>query len=178
MSPDYNITPFKSSEESPDRGYNLPPVLGFEPRPIDFTGPLAHLATAVVDGRPLVGAPMPLDIWADDDARALERHQRADAARTPPVVTLARLEVPRAGHGDALSDHRPKMTTIKGGKPIEPYSGKASTTVTFSEPGDYMLHVTANDYSGNGGGGSGCCWTTAIVKVSVKGGAGPSTTGQ
>jgi hypothetical protein len=32
-----------------------------------------------------------------------------------------------------------------------------------------MLHVTANDYSGNGGGGSGCCWTTAIVKVNVSG---------
>jgi len=31
-----------------------------------------------------------------------------------------------------------------------------------------MLHVTANDYSGDGGGGFGCCWTTALLKVSVK----------
>jgi hypothetical protein len=59
---------------------------------------------------------------------------------------------------------------LKGGKAMEPYSGKASTTVTFSQPGDYMLHLTANDLSGNGGGGSGCCWTTAIVKVAVTGG--------
>ena len=29
MSPDYNVTPFKSSEESPGGGYNLPPVLRF-----------------------------------------------------------------------------------------------------------------------------------------------------
>jgi hypothetical protein len=42
------------------------------------------------------------------------------------------------------------------------------TTVTFREPGDYLLHVTANDYSGDGGGGFGCCWTTGLVKVSVK----------
>jgi streptolysin S family bacteriocin protoxin len=37
-----------------------------------------------------------------------------------------------------------------------------------------MLHVTANDYSGNGGGGAGCCWTTAIVQVSVTGGNAPT----
>ena len=56
------------------------------------------------------------------------------------------------------------------------YSRKASTTVKFSQPGDYVLHVTANDYSGNGGGGSGCCWTTAIIKVGVKA-ADPGTNG-
>ena len=70
-----------------------------------------------------------------------------------------------------VAEARPKFEALKGGKPLEPYSGKASTTVTFSEPGDYMLHVTANDYSGNGGGGSGCCWTTVIVKVAVTGAA-------
>jgi hypothetical protein len=31
-----------------------------------------------------------------------------------------------------------------------------------------MLHLTANDYSGEGGGGFQCCWTTALVKVSVQ----------
>jgi hypothetical protein len=30
-----------------------------------------------------------------------------------------------------------------------------------------VLHVTANDYSGDGGGGFQCCWSTAMVKVSV-----------
>ena len=49
-----------------------------------------------------------------------------------------------------------------------PFSGKATTTVKFGEPGDYVLHVTANDYSGDGGGGFGCCWTTALLKVAVK----------
>ena len=37
-----------------------------------------------------------------------------------------------------------------------------------SEPGDYVLHININDYSGNGGGGSGCCWTTVLMKVAVK----------
>jgi hypothetical protein len=49
-----------------------------------------------------------------------------------------------------------------------PFSGKATTTATFSEPGDYVLHLIANDYSGDGGGGFVCCWTTAMVKVSVR----------
>jgi hypothetical protein len=41
------------------------------------------------------------------------------------------------------------------------------TRARFSEPGEYVLHVTAMDYSGEGGGGEVCCWTTAMVKVSV-----------
>jgi len=31
-----------------------------------------------------------------------------------------------------------------------------------------VLHVIANDYSGDGGGGFGCCWSTALLKVAVK----------
>jgi len=67
------------------------------------------------------------------------------------------------------------MIAVEGGKPDEPFSGKASTTATFDEPGDHWLHVTANDYSGNGGGAA-CGWTTAIVRVSVKSEV-PRTTG-
>ena len=48
------------------------------------------------------------------------------------------------------------------------FNGRATANVKFTEPGDYVLHVTANDYSGDGGGGFGCCWTTALVKVAVK----------
>ena len=47
------------------------------------------------------------------------------------------------------------------------FSGRATTNVKFSEAGDYVLHLIANDYSGDGGGGFGCCWSTALVKVSV-----------
>jgi hypothetical protein len=31
-----------------------------------------------------------------------------------------------------------------------------------------MLQVLANDYSGEGGGGFQCCWTTAQVRISVR----------
>jgi hypothetical protein len=49
-----------------------------------------------------------------------------------------------------------------------PFNGSATTIVTFSEPGEYVVLVTANDYSGEGGSGFQCCWTTGEVKVSVQ----------
>jgi hypothetical protein len=48
------------------------------------------------------------------------------------------------------------------------YSGKATTTATFSEPGEYWVRGQVNDASGDGGGGDQCCWTNVHVKVVVK----------
>ncbi len=38
---------------------------------------------------------------------------------------------------------------------------EATTTATFSAPGEYWLRAVVNDSSGDGGGGDQCCWTTA-----------------
>jgi len=48
------------------------------------------------------------------------------------------------------------------------FTGKTTTTATFSEPGEYTLRVVANDWSGDGGRGFQCCWSNAQVRVSVK----------
>ena len=45
---------------------------------------------------------------------------------------------------------------------------EATTTATFSAPGEYWMRAQVNDESGDGGGGDQCCWTTAHVKVNVK----------
>ena len=63
---------------------------------------------------------------------------------------------------------RPKFDTISGGQVGQPYAAKSTITATFAEAGDYILHVVANDYSGPGGGGEVCCWTDAMLKVTVK----------
>ena len=68
MSPDYNITPSKSSEESPGGGYNLPPLLRFSETGPSFAGPFANPARAIARTA-MVGEPMKLDFWADDDAK-------------------------------------------------------------------------------------------------------------
>jgi hypothetical protein len=164
MHTDYNVTPLKSSEESPDGSFNLPPVLRLAQNGPSLVGPAATVAKAT-SRTATVGVPMALDLWADDDARYSSGGNGPMTNPAPPVnATISKYR----GPGEIkIVETRPKFEALKGGKPAEPYSGKASTTVTFSEPGDYMLHVTVNDYSGNGGGGSGCCWTNAIVKVAV-----------
>ena len=45
---------------------------------------------------------------------------------------------------------------------------EAKTTATFQPAGDYVLRAQVNDKSGDGGGGEQCCWTNALVKVTVK----------
>jgi hypothetical protein len=169
MHSDYNVTPFKSSEESHDGQYNTPPVLRFEERGPSFQGPAASVAKALSRAA-TTGTPMPLDLWADDDALYSTGGNAPMTNPRPPVnLTISKYR----GPGDVtIAERSPKFEVLKGGNPDTPFSGKASTMVKFSQPGDYMLHVTANDYSGNGGGGSVCCWTTAIVKVNVTGGGG------
>jgi hypothetical protein len=48
------------------------------------------------------------------------------------------------------------------------FSGTATVAASFTEPGEYILRVVANDWSGDGGRGFQCCWTNAQVKVTVK----------
>jgi hypothetical protein len=73
------------------------------------------------------------------------------------------------GIGEVKFDkERPEVETIKGPNQPRGFVGKATTTVTFGEPGQYILHVVVNDYSGEGGGGFQCCWTNGQVKVSVE----------
>jgi len=167
MSPDYNVSPFKSSEEGAGGYYNLPPVLRFVEKGPSFMGPSAAL-TKTVSRTARVDQPMALDLLIEDDPRpvsAISAPTR-NPGGAPVTLTLAKYRGPGAV---TFGEARPKLDTTTGGKPGEAFAGKTSTTVKFSAPGEYMLHVTANDYSGNGGGGSVCCWTNAIVKVAVSG---------
>jgi hypothetical protein len=47
--------------------------------------------------------------------------------------------------------------------------GRARTTATFSEPGEYILQAVVDDGSGESAGNFGyhCCWTNAQVRVTV-----------
>jgi hypothetical protein len=83
----------------------------------------------------------------------------------PPVeLTWSKYRGPGAVTFDKA---RPTVEVLEGGGVNTPFRGKATTSVRFSEPGEYVLHVTANDYSGEGGAGEVCCWTSAMIKVSV-----------
>ena len=172
-SPDYNITPQQASEESPGGKYNRPPILRFSENGPAIQNPIASVATALERSATL-GKPMPLEFWVEDDGLF---SSGSNAPITDPddahMVKVIVSKYRGPGPITVAKDHE-KWTTLKGGKPGEPYAGKASTTVTFTQPGDYLLHVTVNDLSGPGGGATGCCWTTTLIKVDVKGSSVPT----
>jgi hypothetical protein len=165
MHRDYNITPTKSTEESPTREFNLPPKLRLAPEAPPMSGPFATLAKAV-ERTATVSTPMPLELWADDDAQ-FSSGGNGPMSETRPILVPIISKYRGPGTITLGTNNQVKFDTVSGGKPLSPYSGHVTTTVKFSEPGDYVLHVNINDYSGNGGGGSGCCWTTAMMKVKV-----------
>ena len=165
MTPDYNITPQHASEESPGGKFNQPPRLALRDGGPFAQSPVANLSTAE-RRTATVGVPLPLEFWVEDDALYASGSNAPMGSRVPPVVELVVGKYRGPGTVVVGKELNP-VSVLKGGGPAEPFAGRTATTVTFSEPGEYVLHVTANDYSGKGGGATGCCWTTAMIKVAV-----------
>jgi hypothetical protein len=158
LTPDYVMSPFSEIAVG-----NTPPVLKFEPNGKGFQGPLASLATATTMTAS-VAAPLPLHLWVSDDMKFTSGTNAPPAgSRSPVSVRWSKYRGPGAITFDKA---RPELEKLATG--AAPFNGKADATAKFAEPGDYVLHVTGNDYSGDGGGGFGCCWTTSLVKVAVK----------
>jgi hypothetical protein len=142
---DYEIDPFRDSAEK-----NTPPVLKFQPQGTPLQGPPRGIS-ASYDA--MVGAPLTLTVWASDDAIV-------DASRRTPEAPVTLSWSMFRGPG-AVMFGNPKP-------PIDKADGKATTTATFSQAGEYIIRAQANDVSGEGGGGFQCCWTNAHIKVTVK----------
>jgi hypothetical protein len=157
--PDYVVSPFSDVAVK-----NTPPVIRvLEQNAPPIQGPIAIIGTALTRTA-IVGTPLELPLWATDDAK-YSSGNNAPLRNPPPAVALTWSKY--RGPGAVTFDKvKPEFEKLASGE--VPFSGKATTTAKFSEPGDYVLHVTANDYSGTGGGGEVCCWTTALVKVAVK----------
>lgn len=154
---DYVMSPFAEIAVG-----NTPPVLTFEANGKSFQGPIAQVSTAP-SMTASVSAPLSLTLWAADDMKYTSgTGAPPSGSRAPVTVRWSKFRGPGAV---TFSKARPDLEKVPG---TTPFNGKATATATFSEPGDYVLHATGNDYSGDGGGGFGCCWTTALLKISVK----------
>jgi hypothetical protein len=125
---------------------NTPPVLKFDPAGTAAQGPRGMAVTRTAS----VGRPLTVDVWVTDDG--LPSGDRGVTGR-PRGMSL-RWQVYRGAGAARFSDSRP---------PVE--QGKARTTVTFSEPGSYTLHVQAVDTMSI----NRCCWTNGYVTVMVEG---------
>ena len=158
LNSDYVMSPFSEIAVG-----NTPPVIRFEQTGKTVQGPLATPAAAA-SKTATVNTPLELPVWATDDMK-YTNGTSAPMTSQRPAVTV-RWSKYRGPGNVTFEKPRPEVAKLSQGEGA--FSGEAKTTATFSEPGDYLLHLTANDYSGDGGGGFGCCWTTALLKVSVK----------
>ena len=156
LHPDYEISPFRESAVG-----NSPPVVRFAENGPSAQGPPG----ITVERTAKAGAPLNLTVWVEEDAKL------TTSSGVPPrnlglPVTLRWTKF-RGPGVVTFGNPRPEVEKLAGGTPGVPFKGKATTTATFSVPGDYVLHLVLNDYSGDGGGGFQCCWTTSKVKVTV-----------
>src|SRR5262245_61977852 len=87
LSPDYNITPQHSSEESPGGKFNTPPVLKFSADGPAFQSPVAAMAKAL-QRTAIAGVPMDLDLFVEDDALYTSGSNAPMGSSRRPPVTL------------------------------------------------------------------------------------------
>ncbi|HWE53748.1 MAG TPA: hypothetical protein VG273_28415 [Bryobacteraceae bacterium] len=159
LKPLWEIAPFI------DAINNTPPWLSFQP--LDDNGPrIAGPKPLVITKTAKVGVPLVLTAYvADDDVFSPGRTAPAN-----PVTTAWSLFRGPADATVKFDPEKPKVDKmeLKAMPKAAVFAGKASTQVTFDEPGDYTLYLAVNDASGVGGGnGFQCCWTNGHVKVTV-----------
>jgi hypothetical protein len=111
---------------------------------------------------------LPLTVWVTHEANKTPAPQAGRGGRGP-AVTVGWSVFRGPGTVTFEKDRPPVEKADFKGPEGSAFTGKASTTATFSDPGEYLLKVVANDSTGDGGRGFQCCWSNAYVKVSVKG---------
>jgi hypothetical protein len=140
---------------------NKAPIIRFDPTGPAIQGPIGIVAKAIARTATVAGG-LSLPLWASDDAK-YSSGSNAPQLKPPPAVILHWSKY--RGPGTVTFDKvNPAFEKMDG---PAAFNGKATVNAKFSAPGEYILHVTAEDYSGNGGGGEVCCWTTAMVRVVV-----------
>lgn len=133
---------------------SVPPLLRFKP-----DGPAGRGPTGI-DADPLqarVGVPVGLTIWIADDSNR-------EATPVPVATkTKAAMNVRWYKHsGPGPVTFSPPRT------PIPELQGSATTSVTFTQPGEHVLRVRVDNFGRvDTSSGNQCCWTNGYVKVTV-----------
>jgi hypothetical protein len=120
---------------------NTPPTLRF-----DEHGPMVQGPQGLTVNRTAkVGVPMPLTVFPSDDAKLTTSSGAPPRNLGGPVVLMWSKY---RGPGEVkFSKVKPDVKKIQRPDVHAAFTGKSTTSVTFSQPGEYMLNVTANDCS-------------------------------
>jgi len=146
---DYEIEVLKDGASG-----NVPPSITFDPGSPAVQGP-----TGVTIGpRAIaVGTPLTLSVSGRDDL-----------VRRPTDIPFGPADRPAITMTWVKHQGPGQVTFSESMVAINSASGETTTTAMFSAPGDYLLRVTANDYSGiRRAGNAQCCWTNGFVRVRV-----------
>lgn len=131
---------------------SVPPELRFErdgPTGSGLTGLWAPPRTAVV------GEPMTITLWGEEvSVRAPD-----DVVNTAVYVTVSWFKY--QGPADPVTFSPQRIQIARPG-------GRATTNVTFTAPGEYVLRARLDNWNANDStGGDQCCWTNGYVRVTV-----------
>ena len=133
---------------------NVPPALRLNPADSEGHGPAGPTVGPRIVA---VGSPLTLTVWGRDD---LIRRPTDIPYGPPDRPAITMTWVKHQGPGD-VTFSEPIIA-------INEASGEATTTATFHDVGDYIVRVTAHDYSGvEHAGHAQCCWTNGFVRVRV-----------
>jgi hypothetical protein len=133
---------------------NEPPTIRFASAGPGFTGPpmgIAHTMSGRVD------TPLDLSVWTSD-VKPEGGGEGGPGGFRRSALTLRWHQ--HSGPGSVeFGEASQRFTESADQNPM--------TTATFSAPGEYVLRAEALDETGVGGGGFQCCWTSALVQVTV-----------
>ena len=141
---------------------NSPPTLSFGTNGEKAGGPRGVTGERL---KASVGKPLAVRIRAADDGRASDGVRGYGDEDLPVTLTWFKHQGPG------------QVTISEQIQKVESAGGEATTMVTFSEPGDYVLRVRANDASAltaegelnvASAGHAQCCWTNGFVPVTVE----------
>lgn len=132
---------------------NTPPLLKFTDSGPEGAGPLGVMGVPLTTK---VAASLPIAVWARDDGKSSGSVASSGRKAEPVALTWFKHRGP-----GAVVFSPPSSRVDAGG-------GQATTTASFSEAGEYVVRVRANDASGVANAGHAqCCWTNGFVKVTV-----------
>jgi hypothetical protein len=112
-----------------------------------------------------VGRSLTLAVTVTDDGIPKVRRPQGSTAHSQDIF---------AGPNVQWSKYRGPGAVTFSQTAVPLSDGKATTTATFSEPGEYVIQALADDGSvlaqsqGQNVPGYSCCWTTGTIKVTVK----------
>ena len=132
---------------------NEPPTIRFEADGESFSGPpigIAHSFTATA------GTPHDIRVWTSDVKSSVSNNARR-RSRWPALTLRWHLH-----RGPTELEFKDSIHRFQDSAEQNP-----TTTVTFNKPGEYWLRAEVLDDTGVGGSGFQCCWTSALVQVSV-----------